>query len=164
MRRIGIIAVLSLMALALAAVPALAQSGHFVGTPTAGPVANNGTLPISGKVAGLGGTAFEITASSTANAEYACQNKGGNFPSDPKKQAESGQVTASTGPLATTRNGQYNFSLTLSPPATTLVCPKGQRAVLTSVAYGPVTLTLLEDNVVSDTTIISGASRTFFTV
>jgi hypothetical protein len=34
LRKFGIIAVLALMALALAAVPALAQSPHFIGTPT----------------------------------------------------------------------------------------------------------------------------------
>jgi hypothetical protein len=163
LRKFGIIAVLSLMALALAAVPALAQSGHFVGTPTAGPIANNGTMAISGKVAGLGGTTFSITAASTATASYACQNRGGNFPSDPKKQEVTAPVSASAGG-DTPRNGQFRFSFSLSPPATTLDCPNPQRPVLTAVTYGPVTLTLREDGAVSDTITIPGDSRTFLTV
>jgi hypothetical protein len=163
MRKIGIIAVLSLLLTALAAVPALAQSGHFVGTPTAGPIANNGTMAISGKVAGLGGTTFSITASSTATASYACQNRGGNFPSDPKKQQVTAPTSASDGGN-TPRNGQFRFSLTLRPPASTLDCPGSQRAVLTAVTYGPVTLTLREDGQVSDTITIPGASRTLLTV
>ena len=83
MRKIGIIAVLSLMALALAAVPALAQSGHFVtgganAVKVTAPNANTSDLIITGKVAGLGGTTFEIFATADATANYACQNRGAN--------------------------------------------------------------------------------------
>ena len=52
MRRIGIIAVLSLMALALAAVPALAQNPNFI--KASGSVsATTGALTVSFKEAGL---------------------------------------------------------------------------------------------------------------
>ena len=166
MRKIGIIAVLSLMALALAAVPALAQSGHFVtgganALRISGPAAN-GDLTISGKVAGLGGTEFEIVATADATAEYACQNRGGEFPNDPRKQTVSGPVEATTGPQPTPRNGQASFSLTLTEPASTLVCPSGQRVVLTSVTYEDVTLSLFEDDVLSDQIAIGDFSRVFF--
>ena len=166
MRKIGIIAVLSLMALALAAVPALTQSGHFVtgganALRISGPAAN-GDLTISGKVAGLGGTEFEIVATADATAEYACQNRGGEFPNDPRKQTVSGPVEATTGPQPTPRNGQASFSLTLTEPASTLVCPSGQRVVLTSVTYEDVTLSLFEDDVLSDQIAIGDFSRVFF--
>ena len=163
MRKIGIIAVLSLMALALAAVPALAQSGHFVtgganALRISGPAAN-GDLTISGKVAGLGGTTFEIEVTADATAEYACQNRGGEFPNDPKKQTVSGPVSATTGPQPTPTNGQAKFSLTLQEPASTLDCPSGQRVVLTSVTYENVTLSLFEDDVLSDQIALGDFSR-----
>jgi hypothetical protein len=166
LRKYGIIAVLSLMALALAAVPALAQSGHFVtgganALRISGPNAA-GDLTISGKVAGLGGTTFEIVATGDATAEYACQNRGGEFPNDPRKQSVSGPVSATTGPQPTPRNGQASFSLTLTEPASTLVCPSGQRVVLTSVTYEDVTLSLYEDGVLSDQIAIGDFTRVFF--
>ena len=85
LRRIGIIAVLSLIVAALAAVPALAQSGHFVtgganAVKVTAPNANTSDLIITGKVAGLGGTTFEIFATADATANYACQNRGANSP------------------------------------------------------------------------------------
>jgi hypothetical protein len=170
LRKFGINAVLSLMVLALAAVPALAQSGHFVtgggNAPRAtGPNADSPNLVLTGKVAGLGGTTFEIEGTATATANYACRNNGGNFPSDPKKQTVSGPVTGSTGELPTPNNGQFRFSIFLEPPASTLDCPGGQTEVLTSVSYTNVVITLEEDGVVSDTLAIPGTfSFTYFIV
>jgi hypothetical protein len=57
MRKLGIIAVLSLMALALAAVPALAQNPHFVGSLVGRDAGTQ--LRVSGKIAGLGQRARE---------------------------------------------------------------------------------------------------------
>jgi hypothetical protein len=169
MRKIGIIAVLSLMALALAAVPALAQSGHFLTgggqAPTATLNQTNGNLVVTGKVAGLGGTTFRIDASAPATAVYACQNNGGNFPSDPKKQQVSAPANGSTGTRNTPTNGQFTFRIVLEPPASTLRCPGGQHRVLASIRYGDVTVKLFENNTLSDTFTIDGPfSRTFFNV
>jgi hypothetical protein len=168
LRKFGIIAVLSLIVAALAAVPALAQSGHFLTgggqAPDATGPRNDGSLLITGKVAGLGGETFRITASTSATAEYACQNRGGNFPSDPKKQVVSGPVTDSISG-DTPRNGQFSFRLVLQPPASTLNCPGGQTDVLASVHYGDITLTLRENGQLSDTFTIDGPfNRTFFNV
>ena len=166
MRKIAIWGVLALMVTAIAAVPALAQSGHFVtgganALKISGPAAN-GDLSISGKVAGLGGTTFEVEVTGDATAEYACRNRGGEFPNDPKKQTVSGPVSASTGPQPTPTNGQASYSLTLQEPASTLVCPGGQRVVLTSVTYEDVTLSLYEDDVLSDQIALGDFSRVFF--
>jgi len=167
MRKLGIIAVLSLMALALAAVPALAQSGHFVtgganAVKITAPNANTSDLIITGKVAGLGGTTFEIFATADATANYACQNRGGEFPNDPKKQSVSGRVGDTTGELPTPRSGTYRFTLDAEAPASTLSCPGGQVSVLTSITYSNITLVLEEDNVVVDTELLGTRSFTYF--
>jgi hypothetical protein len=96
MRKIGIIAVLSLMALALTAVPALAANPHFLSASLSGPNAN-GNLTMAFRIAGLGNDIanVKITLSSNASALYACRNNGGNFPSDPKKQTVSRALSVS---------------------------------------------------------------------
>jgi len=167
MRKIGIIAVLSLMALALAAVPALAQSGHFVtgganAVQITAPDEDSSDLTITGKVAGLGGTTFEIFATADATANYACQNRGGEFPNDPRKQSVSATVGDTTGELPTPRSGTYRFTLDASAPASTLSCPGGQVSVLTSITYSNITLVLEEDNVVVDTESLGTRSFTYF--
>jgi hypothetical protein len=167
MRKIGIIAVLSLMALALAAVPALAQSGHFVtgganAVQVTAPNADTSDLIIRGKVAGLGGETFEIFATADATANYACQNRGGEFPNDPKKQTVSARVGDTTGELATPRSGTFRFTLDAEAPASTLSCPGGQVSVLTSITYSNVTLVLEEDDVVVDTENLGTFSFTYF--
>ena len=58
------------------------------------------------KIAGLGDNqTITVTASASATAVYACQNNGGNFPSDPKKQQVSGPVSAS-GEFTSGKNGR----------------------------------------------------------
>src|SRR5215212_5886108 len=100
MRKIGIIAVLSLMALALAAVPALAvtpdtitRTGglHFQGTPTvtADKSGDTATLTADANVAGAGETASAtLTADATLTA--GCINRGA------KGQEPSGLQTTTT--------------------------------------------------------------------
>lgn len=100
-----------------------------------------------------------MTASASATAVYACQNQGGNFPSDPKKTEVSGPVSAS-GDFTSGKNGQITGSLTLMPPATTLSCPPGQNRVLVSVSY-----TGVQVSGGGDTASIPGTfSRTFFAI
>jgi hypothetical protein len=169
LRKLGIFAVLSMLVVALAALPALAQSGHFVAggrnAPT-GTLQNDGDLGISGKVAGLGGTTFEITASTEeATVIYACQNRGGNFPEDPKKETIIGPLESSTGELPTPANGQFRFrasDLTLEAPESTLDCPGGQTDVLAFVSYEDVTLILFEDGVEVDRVVLGDFERNFF--
>jgi hypothetical protein len=123
-----------MVALLLAAVPAFAAAPHFVNASATGPNAD-GTLTVNFKIAGLGDTVTTtVTANADASALYACQNNGGNFPSDPKKQQVSGPVSAS-GQFTAGKNGQITDSLTLSPPASTLDCPGGQHSVLANVSY-----------------------------
>lgn len=116
---------------------AFAQNPHFIKASASGPD-SSGDLTVNFKLAGLGANeTITITATADATAVYACQNNGGNFPSDPKKQEVSGPVSAS-GDFTSGKNGQITDSLTLSPPASTLSCPPGQNLVLASVSYSNV--------------------------
>jgi hypothetical protein len=137
-----------------------AASAHFVRASASGPD-DSGNLVVDFKIAGLGDTVTTtVTASADATALYACQNNGGNFPSDPKKQEVSGPVSAS-GDFTSGKNGQITDSLTLMPPASTLDCPSGQHAVLARVSYTNVAVS--EPN--AGTEAIPGTfSRTFFDV
>lgn len=115
-----------------------AASPHFIRADASLQGTN---LVVSFKEAGLGDNQnISYVASANATAEYACQNGGGNFPSDPKKQLVQGPVSAS-GTFSSGKNGQINASLTLSLPPSTLDCPPGQRVVLLSFSYSNVTIT-----------------------
>ena len=159
MRKLGIIAVVSLMALAIAAVPALAANPHFQAknTNVSGPNAN-GNLTVSFRISGLGNdiNSVRITLSSDpATALYACRNNGGNFPSDPKKQTRS--IAVSDSDTFPVHNGSASGSLTISPPASTLNCPGGQHEVLARITYNNVTLSGGGDSV-----NLGDFQRTFF--
>jgi hypothetical protein len=148
-----------LAAAAITAPSALAANAHFINASASGPNAQ-GNLAVNFKIAGLGdNVTITVTASADATALYACQNKGGNFPSDPKKQQVSGPVSAS-GAFTSSKNGSITGSLTLMPPASTLDCPGGQREVLANVSY-----TNVQVSGGGDTADIPGTfSRTFVVV
>ena len=152
-------AVLAMAMMVSLAGVALAQNPHFLRASASGPAAN-GNLAVNFKIAGLGANeTITVTASANATAVYACQNNGGNFPSDPKKTTVSGPVSAS-GQFTSGQNGQITGSLTLSPPPTTLTCPSGQHRVLVSVSYSNVQV-----SGGGDTASIPGTfSRTFFNI
>jgi hypothetical protein len=148
MRKFGIIAVLSLLVTAFAAVPVLAQSGHFVGTPTC--TDEGTTFQCTGKVAGLGGTTFNITTSATGTASVTCTNPGGNVAPG---QSFTTTVGGATGPTPTPRNGQFRFDVTsTTPTAPAGSCPNPMwTATVTDVDFGDATLNLFEDGTLSDT-------------
>ena len=139
MRKFGIIAVLSLMALALAAVPALAASGnpHFIKNATTATRSGN-DLVVNFKETGLASGSVEtVTVSANANTTYSCVNNGTNIPSDKKKTKTTTPVSTS-GEFTADKSGNIQDSLTLSPPTAEevgLTCPTGQTATLISVTY-----------------------------
>ena len=114
MRKIGIIAVLSLMALALAAVPALAvtdfdnaPSGAHYRQGFAEPVCTvnetTNTVSCTGTtIGGVGNTNADVLLSVTARADLTCTNRGGNL-----VEPHSSTVTDTTTDVAfSSRNGQ----------------------------------------------------------
>ena len=127
---------------------AFAQSGHFVGTPTC---TDTGTqVQCSGKVAGLGGTTFEIRVSAEGTASVTCTNPAGNVAPG---QSFATTTTGSSGPFATPRNGSARFTVTSNTPtAPAGSCPNPKwTATVTDVQFTTATITLLEDSTVSDT-------------
>jgi hypothetical protein len=114
LRKFGIIAVLSLLALALAAVPALAvtnfnnaPSGAHYRQGSAEPVCTvnetTNTVSCTGTtIGGVGNTNADVSLSVTAQADLTCTNRGGNL-----VEPHSTTVTDTTTDVAfSSRNGQ----------------------------------------------------------
>src|SRR5215218_8339673 len=99
MRKIGIIAVLSLMALALAAVPAIAAApdtgnAHFIKSATSASVQDN-NLVVNFKETGLSaGSQVTVQLEAFGSATYQCFNNGGNHPKATNKATISEDLTA----------------------------------------------------------------------
>jgi hypothetical protein len=127
---------------------AFAQAGHFVGTPTC--TDEGTTAECTGKVAGLGGTTFEITVTAEGNASVECTNPGGNVAPG---QSFTTTTEGSSGPQPTPRNGQFRFTVeTVTPEAPADSCPNpGWTAEVVDVEFTEATITLTEDGVESDT-------------
>ncbi|MFF5991215.1 hypothetical protein [Prauserella flavalba] len=141
---------------ALAVAPAYAQSGHFVtGGGNAAECVDIGTqLRCTGKVAGLGGTTFEITVQAQGVASVECTNPAGNVAPG---QDTTITATASSGPLPTPRNGQFVFNLATETPTVPTVptCPNPQwTATVVDVTFGDATLSLFEDGALSDQIVV----------
>jgi len=134
--------------LVLSASAAQAQAGHFVGTPTCTDVGTQ--VQCSGKVAGLGGTTFEITVSASGTASVECANPAGNVAPG---QSFDFDATGGTGTLPTPRNGSFRFTVsTVAPTAPAGSCPNDMwTATVVDVEFGDATLNLLEDGTLSDT-------------
>ena len=151
MRRVGIIAtLLSMLLVAITALPALAVNPHFVSAT--GTVNNNGSLTVNFKEAGLGTNQnINYTLSADASATYVCVNKGGSNPSASNKTTVAGPVSAS-GTFSSGKNGSVTASLTVSPPApaTDFSCPKGQTKQTAQVSYTNVVLTDTTNDVTAD--------------
>jgi hypothetical protein len=136
MRKVGIVAVLSLMALAIAAVPALAASPHEVTNDPIQCVLNdNGTVTCSGSVAGLGNRAVVAQV----DVEFACATRG-------NAKQPGGHLQSKSGPIQT-RNGRITFSVTAGPAS----CPPGLNPVVGRTAT--VSILTLNGNVLYTTTV-----------
>jgi len=143
----------AIAALAFGTVSLFAQSGHFVtGGGNAAQCSDTGTqVECSGKVAGLGGTTFEITVEAPGLATVTCTNPGGNIAPG---QNTAVNVAGTTTPLPTPQNGQFRFSITSDEPGPlppTPTCPNVQwMPSITDVSFTTATLSLFEDGVLSD--------------
>jgi hypothetical protein len=142
MRKLGIIAVLSLMALALAAVPAFAANPHFVGAPTF--TDNGNTITATGSVAGLGNQNVRVVLTATGTASVVCRNPAGN-----RAPGQDTAVSASGSQLITdVKNGRINFNVTtLAPsnPDPAEVCPNRKwTARITNVDFESATLQIFQ--------------------
>src|SRR5215207_4709770 len=147
MRRYGITTLFVLLVLALGTGPAVAQSGHFVQTQTCTDIGTQ--VECRGKVAGLGGTTFQIDVTAQGAASVECANPAGNVAPG---QDFTFTAAGSSGPLATPRNGQFRYTVTtVAPTAPPGSCPNPQWTPnVTDVTFTTATITLTEDGVISD--------------
>jgi hypothetical protein len=122
MRKLGIIGVLTLIAAAVVAVPALAASPHEVAK---NPIectlsgANNTKVTCTGSVAGLGNVSQVIA---TVDAKFACETRSGS-------NQPGGHLQDQTNPI-NVRNGRVNFSVDSGPAR----CPRGLNPVVGDTA------------------------------
>ena len=155
MRRIaiGVTAIAGLVGLAFGAAPAYADSGHFIESGAGAPVCTDEgtTVSCDGKVAGLGGTTFEITIEADGVASVECTNPGGNVAPG---QDTAVTVAGTTGPQETPRNGQVRFTIETDeppqPPPTPTCSNEMWTANIVDVTFTTATLTLFEDDVQTD--------------
>src|SRR5690242_99960 len=79
---------------------AFAQSGHFIESGSGAPACSDIGLQVNctGKVAGLGGTTFQITVDAAGVAKIVCHNPSGKVVPGKSKTVD---VTATTGLLPT---------------------------------------------------------------
>jgi hypothetical protein len=152
MKRYLLLSAVIVAALAFPGV-ASAQSGHFLtGGGNAPSCTDEGTtVACDGKVAGLGGTTFEITIEAAGIASVECTNPGGNVAPG---QDTAVTVAGTTEPQPTPRNGQFRFNIESDDPEplpATPTCPNNQWTPnIVDVAFTEATLSLFEDGVLSD--------------
>jgi hypothetical protein len=140
---------LGAVAVAAFALPSVAsaQSGHFVQTQTCTDIGTQ--VQCSGKVAGLGGTTFQIDVTAQGTASVQCRNPGGNVAPG---QSFTFAAAGSSGPVPTPRNGQFRYTVTTTAPtAPAGSCPNPQwTAEVVDVSFTTATITLREDGAISD--------------
>jgi hypothetical protein len=150
MRKLGIIAVLSLMALALAAVPAFAANAHFKqGSPQFSQTTPT-TLTASGSLVGLGNYNTFVQLDASGVPDVTCTSPGGN-----KAPGQNpGSVNVSGGQFIPTtsldKNGNVAFSVTTNPPAAITGkqggCPNNNwTATINSIDFSSATISVYQD-------------------
>ena len=139
MRRFTILTITMLALTSFMAITALAQNAHFINCSASGPVAPDGSLDVSFKIAGLGANeTITITVSASSSGLFGCLNKGQQCPNATNKFDPI--AVSAQGIFTSGKNGQITGSLTLEPPPPTLTCPKGQTSVIVNITYTSVTV------------------------
>jgi hypothetical protein len=154
LRKFGIIAVLSLMALVVAAIPALAANPHFLSGPT---FRDNGTtVTTTGTIAGLGNQNVTVQVLASGTGEVTCRNPSGRrAPGQDQEITTSGSRTN-----LQTKNGKVTFSVTTLPPAqptdaTDAGCPNDKwTATITDVEFTSATINVYQPAAINPANLV----------
>src|SRR5919112_134379 len=141
MRKFGILAVIALMAVAIAAVPALAMqnatgNAQFQSGPTF-TVNQNNSVTVTGLLTGLGSDTVDVTLRVAASADVSCTNGGRQLVEAQQKLADVSTTQLAQQP----ENGRLALNITTAAPNTLIGNPCPNRNWTPAIIPGSVDIT-----------------------